>query len=409
LVLAIQRRNGEASSTMKKTGKHKRWGDSTIAIHQGSERFHVGAPVATTIARTANFTFESTEEMKRWAEGKSSAYIYTRYGNPTLTVAEEKLAALEGAEAAIVTASGMAAISSALLAVLKAGDEVISTRQTYGGTYRLMRDNFPRFGIVVRHVETDLAGLAQLVNPRTKALYIETPTNPTLRLVDLQKAVAFAKEWGLISLIDNTFASPVLQKPIQLGFNIVLHSATKYLSGHSDLIAGAAAGSRAIIDEVRHNIINLGGSMDPEAAYLLIRGMKTLGVRMERQCENAMVVAKYLAKHPKVSKAHYPGLASHPDHKLAKRQMKGFGAMLAFDLKGGLPAARRFCDRVRIFLLAASLGGVESLVVLPIYTSHYNMSEAELRAAGVGAGTVRVSVGLEDPADLIEDLRQALA
>jgi methionine-gamma-lyase len=399
----------EASLTMKKPEKQKRWGDATIAIHQGDERFHVGVPVGTTVARTANFTFESTEEMKRWAEGKSSAYIYTRYGNPTLTVAEEKLAALEGAEAAIVTASGMAAISSALLAVLKAGDEVISTRQTYGGTYRLMRDNFPRFGIVVRHVETDLAGIQQLVNPRTKALYIETPTNPTLRLVDLQKAIGFAKEWGLISLIDNTFASPVLQKPIQLGFNVVLHSATKYLSGHSDLIAGAAAGSRAIINEVRHNIINLGGSMDPEAAYLLIRGMKTLGVRMQRQCETAMKIAKYLAKHPKVAKVHYPGLASHPDHKLAKRQMKGFGAMLAFDLKGGLSAARRFCDRVRIFLLAASLGGAESLVVLPIYTSHYNMSEAELRAAGVGAGTVRVSVGLEDPEDLIEDLRQALA
>src|SRR6201987_673193 len=398
----------EASSIMKKPRKQKRWGDATIAIHRGDERFHVGVPVGTTVARTANFTFESTEEMKRWAEGKSSAYIYTRYGNPTLTVAEAKLAALEGAEAAIVTASGMAAISSALLAVLKAGDEVISTRQTYGGTYRLMRDNFPRFGIVVRHVETDLAGIQQLVHPRPKALYIETPTNPTLRLVDLQKAVAFAKEWRLISLIDNTFASPVLQKPIQLGFNIVLHSATKYLSGHSDLIAGAAAGSRAIISEVRHNIINLGGSLDPEAAYLLIRGMKTLGVRMERQCENAMIVAKYLAKHPKVAKVHYPGLASHPDHKLAKRQMKGFGAMLAFDLKGGLPAARRFCDRVRVFLLAASLGGVESLVVLPIYTSHYNMSEAELRAAGVGAGTVRVSVGLEDSVDLLEDLRQAL-
>ena len=281
---------------MKKPEKQKRWRDATIAIHQGAEHFHVGAPVGTTIARTANFTFESTEEMKRWAEGKSSAYIYTRYGNPTLTIAEEKLAALEGAEAAIVTASGMAAISSALLAVLKAGDEVISTRQTYGGTYRLMRDNFPRFGIVVRYVENDLAGIEQLVNPRTKALYIETPTNPTLRLVDLQKAVAFAKEWGLISLIDNTFASPALQKPIELGFNIVLHSATKYLSGHSDLIAGAAAGSRAIINEVRHNIINLGGSLDPEAAYLLIRGMKTLGVRMERQCENAMIVAKYLGE-----------------------------------------------------------------------------------------------------------------
>jgi methionine-gamma-lyase len=394
---------------MKNTAKTKRWRDATSAIHTGEEKFHIGATVGTSIARTANFTFSGTEEMKRWAEGKSSAYIYTRYGNPTLAIAEAKLAALEGAEAAIVTASGMAAISSSLLAVLKAGEEVISTRQTYGGAYRLMRDNFPRFGIVVRHVESDLAGIEKLVNPRTRVLYIETPTNPTLRLVDLKRAIAFAKEWGLISLIDNTFASPVLQKPIQLGFNIVLHSATKYLAGHSDVIAGAAVGNRALIDLVRHNVINLGGSMDPEAAFLLIRGMKTVELRMKHQCGSAMAVARYLEKHPKVARVHYPGLASHPDHQLAKRQMKGFGAMLAFDLKGGLAAARRFCDRTRVFLLAASLGGVESLVVLPIYTSHYNMSLAELRGAGIEPGTVRVSVGLEDPADLIEDLRQALS
>jgi methionine-gamma-lyase len=384
-------------------------GDATLAIHAGEERYHVDAPVGVSIARTANFTFSSTEEMKRWAEGKSSAYIYTRYGNPTLALAEKKLAALEGAEAAVVTASGMAAISSALLAVLKAGDELIATRQLYGGGYRLMRDTFPRMGIVVRHVETDLAGIEHLVNPRTKALYIETPTNPTLRLVDLRKAVGFAKEWGIVSLIDNTIASPVLQKPIALGFNIVLHSATKFLAGHSDVIAGAAAGSQAMMDKVRDNIIYLGGSMDPEAAFLLIRGMKTLGVRVKRQCETAMIVAKFLERHPKVARVHYPGLASHPDHRLAKRQMSAFGSMMAFDHKGGLAGARRFCDRVRIFLLAASLGGVDSLVVLPMYTSHYRMSAAELRAAGVAPGAVRVSVGLEDPDDLIEDLRQALA
>jgi methionine-gamma-lyase len=394
---------------MKKGSRPKKLGDATLAIHAGEERFHVGAPVGVSIARTANFTFKSTEEMKLWAEGKSSAYIYTRYGNPTLAIAEQKLAALERAEAAIVTASGMAAISSSLLAVLKAGDEVISTPQLYGGTYRLMRDVLPRCGITVRHVEPDLAGIERLAGPRTKALYIETPSNPTLRLVDLRKAVAFAKEWGLVSLIDNTFSSPVLQKPIELGFNIVLHSATKFLAGHSDVIAGAAAGSRVLIDKVRQNIINLGGSMDPEAAFLLIRGMKTLEVRIERQGKTAMAVAKYLARHPKVARVHYPGLASHPDHALAKRQMRGFGSMLAIDLKGGLAAARRFCDRVRIFLLAVSLGGVESLVALPIYTSHYKMSLAELRAASVEPGTVRVSVGLEDPADLIEDLRQALS
>lgn len=393
---------------MKKRKQTRRLADATLAIHAGEERFHVGAPVGVTIARTANFTFVNTEEMKLWAEGKSSAYIYTRYGNPTLTIAEKKLAALEGAEAAIVTASGMAAISNALLAVLKAGDEVIATRQLYGGTYRLMRDTLPRLGIVVRHVEPDLGGVERLVNPRTKALYVETPTNPTLRLVDLEKAAAFAKEWDLVSIVDNTFASPVLQKPIEIGFDIVVHSATKFLAGHSDVIAGAAAGKRSLIDKIRKNIINLGGSMDPEAAFLLIRGMKTMKIRVERQCETAMAVAKYLARHPKVARVHFPGLPSHPDHALAKRQLRGFGSMLAFDMKGGLAAARRFCDRVRVFLLAASLGGVESLVILPIYTSHYNMSLKELRDAGVEPGTVRVSVGLEDIGDLIEDLRQAL-
>jgi methionine-gamma-lyase len=394
---------------MKKRVTDDRLADSTLAIHAGEKRSQVSVPVGTSIARTANFTFANTEEMKRWAEGKSPAYIYTRYGNPTLAIAEEKIAALEGAEAAIVAASGMAAISSALLSILKAGDEVIATRALYGGSYRLMRDIFPRMGIVVRHVETDLAGIERLVNPRTRALYIETPTNPTLRLVDLQKAVSFAKEWDLLSLIDNTFATPVVQKPIKMGFDLVVHSATKYLAGHSDVIAGVAVGSHSLIEKIRDMIIYLGGSMDPEAAFLLIRGMKTLEVRVPRQCQTALTVARYLEEHPKVARVHYPGLPSHPDHKLAKRQMKGFGAMMAFDLKGGLAAARRFCDRTRVFLLAASLGGVESLVVLPIYSSHYRLSAAELRAAGVEPGTVRVSIGLEDPADLIEDLRQALA
>lgn len=394
---------------MKKRVTDDRLADSTLAIHAGEKRSQVSVPVGTSIARTANFTFANTEEMKRWAEGKSPAYIYTRYGNPTLAIAEGKIAALEGAQAAIVAASGMAAISSALLSILKAGDEVIATRALYGGSYRLMRDIFPRMGIVVRHVETDLAGIERLVNPRTRALYIETPTNPTLRLVDLQKAVSFAKEWDLLSLIDNTFATPVVQKPIKMGFDLVVHSATKYLAGHSDVIAGVAVGSHSLIEKIRDMIIYLGGSMDPEAAFLLIRGMKTLELRVRRQCQTALTVARYLEKHPKVARVHYPGLPSHPDHKLAKRQMKGFGAMMAFDLKGGLAAARRFCDRTRVFLLAASLGGVESLVVLPIYSSHYRMSAAELRAAGVEPGTVRVSIGLEDPADLIEDVRQALA
>jgi methionine-gamma-lyase len=392
-----------------KTSKSPNYGPQTKAIHGGEpNRRGVNGPIVTEIIRSSTFTFSSTEEMKLWAEGKNQAYIYTRYGNPTLSVAERKIAALEGAEAAVVAASGMAAISSALLAALKAGDEMISTAQVYGGTYRLMRDIFPNMGITVHHVGTGLESIENLLTPRTKVLYVETPTNPTLRLVDIHKAVAFAKKHKLVSIIDNTFATPVLQNPIALGYDMVVHSATKALAGHSDIIAGVAVGSAEWMKRVRRMIIYLGGSMDPGAAYLLIRGIKTLGVRVERQCVNAIAVAKFLEKHPKVACVHYPGLKSHADHQLAKKQMRGFGSMLAFDLKGGLPAARRFCDRVRLFLLAASLGGVESLVILPIYSSHYNMSNEELRRAGVSPGTVRVSIGLEEKEDLIEDLKQAL-
>jgi methionine-gamma-lyase len=385
-----------------------RWADATLAIHSGELKHGRNAPVTAPIIRSSNFTFASTAEMKRWAEGKSKAYIYTRYGNPTLAVAEAKIAELENGEAALVTASGSAAISSALLAVLQAGDELIATRQLYGGSYRLMRDVLPRMEIRVHHVGANLDGVDRLVNAKTRALYIETPTNPTLGLVDLKKAAALARKHKLVSLIDNTFATPILQKPLDLGFDLVVHSATKYLAGHSDIVAGAVVGNRQRIGKVRGTMISLGGSMDPDPAYLLIRGLKTLEIRVRRQCESAMAVARFLEHHAKIGRVHYPGLASHPGHRLAKRQMKGFGGMLAFDLKGGLSAARRFCDRTKIFLLAASLGGVESLIVLPIYTSHYRMSTVELAAAGVGPGTVRMSIGLEDSDDLIADLKLAL-
>jgi methionine-gamma-lyase len=395
---------------MKNNKASHKHGAQTLAIHAGEGVRHgVGAPVGAPICRTSTFTFSSTAEMKRWAEGKSKAYIYTRYGNPSLAIVEGKIAAMEGAEAAVVTASGMAAISSALLGALKCGDEMITTAQVYGGTYRLMRDVFPDMGIKVHQVGTDLGGIESLVTPRTKVLYVESPTNPTVRLVDIHKAVAFAKKHKLISIIDNTFATPVLQQPIALGYDIVVHSATKALAGHSDVIAGVAVGSKHWMERIQHMVIYLGGSMDPEAAFLLNRGIKTLALRVKRQGENAMAVAKFLEKHPKVARVHYPGLVSHPDHKLAKRQMRGFGSMLAFDMKGGLPAARRFCDRVQLFLLAASLGGVESLVVLPAFTSHYNMTLEELARASVTPGTVRVSIGIEDAEDLIADLKQALA
>lgn len=394
---------------MAKKSKEPKFGVSTLAVHGGEWRHGVSGPVATPIVRTSNFAFASTAELKRFAEGKSKEYLYTRYGNPTLAVAEEKLANLENGEAAIVTSSGMAAITSALLSQLKAGDELIATRQLYGGAYRFLRDFLPRFGVKVSFVDASLAGAEQLVTQNTRALYVESPTNPTLQLVDLKKAAALAKRHKLVAMIDNTFASPVLQKPLDMGFDLVLHSATKYLAGHSDLIAGAAAGRKELIQKVREMVIVLGGSMDPDAAYMLIRGMKTLEVRMQRQCTTAMAVAEFLESHPKVACVHYPGLPSHPDRELARRQMSGFGGMLACTIKGGLPAARRVCDRAKIFLLAASLGGIESLIVLPMYTSHFGMKQAELVAAGIDPGTVRISVGLESPEDLIADLRQALA
>jgi methionine-gamma-lyase len=386
-----------------------RWADATLAIHSGEPKHGLDGPVAAPIVRSSNFTFSSTEEMKRWAEGKSKAYIYTRFGNPTLAVAEAKIAELEHGEAGLVTASGTAAISSALLSILQSGDELIATRQLYGGSYRLMRDILPRMGICVQHMDADLERVDRLVNAKTRALYVESPTNPTLGLVDLKKAVALARKHKLVSIIDSTFATPILQKPLELGFDLVLHSATKYLAGHSDIVAGAVAGSRELVGKVRETMISLGGSMDPDPAYLLIRGLKTLEIRVRRQSETALAVANFLECHPKVERVHYPGLPSHPDHELAKEQMTGFGGMLAFDLKGGLAEACKFCDNAKIFLLAVSLGGVESLIVLPIYTSHYRMSTVELKAAGVEPGTVRMSVGLEDPGDLIADLQQALS
>jgi methionine-gamma-lyase len=386
-----------------------RWADATTAIHCGEPKHGLNGPVTSPIVSSSNFTFADTAEMKRWAEGKSKAYIYTRYGNPTLAVAEAKIAKLEDGEAGLVTASGSAAISSALLSLLQAGDEMIATRQLYGGSYRLMRDILPRMGVRVRHVESNLEGVDALVNSKTRAFYVETPTNPTLGLVDLRKAVEMARKHKIVSLIDNTFATPILQKPLNLGFDLVLHSATKYLAGHSDIVCGAVVGNRDRVAKVREMMISLGGSMDPGPAYLLIRGLKTLEIRVRRQCQSAMAVARFLERHPKVERVHYPGLPSHPDHRVAKRQMTDFGGMLAFDLKGGLPAARRFCDKAKIFLMAASLGGVESLIVLPIYTSHHKMDKMELTAAGVKPGTIRMSIGLEDPTDLIEDLKQALS
>jgi len=391
-----------------RVGNRSKFGPATRAVHAGEEAHGINGPVLTPITQSATFMFADVAEMKRWAEGRSKADIYTRYGNPTLRVAEEKLAILEGAEAALVTASGMAAISQTILTFAGAGEEIIASRRLYGGTYRLMRDTLPYLGIKVQFVDGELNEVARLVNEKTRILYTESPTNPTLQIVDLRKAAKLARRFKLVSIADNTFATPVFQNPLSFGCDLVVHSATKYLGGHSDVIAGMVAGSAEAIGKIRKTMIALGGSLDPSAGYLLSRGIRTLETRVRRQAESATKIARYLARHPKVERVHYPGLKSHPDHSLARRQMRGFGGMLAFDAKGGLPTARRFCNRIRLFKLAPSLGSVESLAVLPVYTSHHRMSARELADAGVSPGTVRLSIGIEDPADLIADITQAL-
>jgi cystathionine beta-lyase/cystathionine gamma-synthase len=337
-------------------------------------------------------------------------YLYSRYANPTVTAAEEKIAALESAEAAIATSSGMAAELIAVLAACQAGDEIVSMLDVYGGTVKLFEQVLPRCGIKVRFVPYhDIANAARYFSRKTRMLFLESPTNPTLRCVDLAALCELGRKRKACVVVDNTFATPVLQKPLELGADIVIHSATKYLGGHSDLTAGVLAGSQKWMDAARPIMILTGGCLDPGCAYLLLRGLKTLDVRVERACRNAAQIAEMLQQHPKVARVYYPGLADNESHAVARRQMKDFGMMVSFDLRGGGRAAERFIDNLKLWYLAASLGGVESTVSYPVLTSHTGLSAKQLELLGVSAATVRLSVGIEDSADLIADLKEALA
>ena len=382
-------------------------GIGTKAVH-GNKDPDPG-PLAVPVVQTSTFVFASADEMRRYLDGDEELYLYTRYANPTLRELEERLAALEGGEAALVLASGMAASTTGLLSLVRAGDEVVASASLYGGTSRLVREILPSLGVGGRLLSPEqLLHLGDHVGPKTRAVVLESPTNPNVDVLDVRAITAAAHDRGLAVMVDNTFATPMLQRPLELGADLVMHSLTKSLGGHSDLIGGALVGSKPRIDRARDLLKVLGGCLDPHAAALAVRGLKTLHLRVERQCANALALARHLESNPKVTRVLYPGLPSHPGHELAKRQMSAFGGVVAFVLGGGLPAAERFYDGLRLIARAASLGGVETLVSLPVHTSHHGYTDEQLRAAGVDPGMVRLSLGVEDATDLIADIDRAL-
>jgi cystathionine beta-lyase/cystathionine gamma-synthase len=380
---------------------------ATELIHRPDTPINA-ASLTTPIYETTTFVFENAEQVRDYNEGRSAKFLYTRYANPTIVEVERTIASLEAADEALVLSSGQAATATALLALTKAGDEVVCSSAVYGGTLHLLND-LARFGIKARFASIDELGRPQsVISDATRVLWFESPINPTLRCVDIAAIASACLGRGVISVIDNTFASPMNQQPVTMGVDVVMHSATKYLNGHSDVTAGVLAGKSALIAEMMKVRKSIGTILDPSAAYSLGRGVKTLSVRMERHNANALVIARWLDRDPRVETVYYPGLESHPDHAIARQQMRGFGGMICIDLGADYSRAARFFDRLRVFKRAASLGGVESLCSLPVLTSQWGHSEDELRRAGVTQGMARLSVGLEDPEDLIADLDQAL-
>lgn len=375
----------------------------TRAVHAGEPERRPGAPVTTPVYHSSMFL---TEDLGRYDDIK-----YIRSSNmPNHEAAARKIADLEGGAAALVTASGMSAITSTLLALLGKGGHLVAQNSLYGGTQALLAHDFPELGLSSTAVDATRpdSWKAALV-PETKVVYVEAMTNPRLDVADLAAVVRFAREHGLVSVIDSTFATPVNFRPLEHGFDLVIHSATKYLNGHSDLVAGAVVGSQALVERVRHKLIHLGGNADPHACFLLQRGVKTLTLRVEAQNRNALEVAGWLERHPRVARVNYPGLASHPHHERARTLFTGFGGMLSFELSADAAAADAFLRRLRLVVHTVSLGGVETLATRPAATSHAGLSADERQAAGIADGLIRLSVGIESPADVIADLEQALA
>lgn len=380
------------------------------AVHAGESHDKETGALRVPIYQSSTFVFDSAEQGARRFAGEEKGYIYTRLGNPTQTALEKKMADLEGSETAIAVASGMAAVSGVILALLKAGDHLIASDTLYGCTHSLFHEMLPKWNIEVTFVDMkDIENVKKAIRPNTRVLYGETPANPTLTLIDIEALVSIAKEHNIITVMDNTFMSPYLQSPLAMGVDIVIHSATKYIGGHGDVVAGIIAGPEALVEPMRMTTIkDIGGIIAPFDAFLLLRGLKTLVVRMDRICENAMKVAEFLESHPAVDRVHYPGLPSHPQHELAKKQMRGFGGVMSFELKGGLDAGRKLMNAMELAILAVSLGDVDTLIQHPASMTHSVVPVADRLASGITDGLVRLSVGIEAVEDIIADLKQAL-
>ncbi len=387
---------------MKRQDQHP----ETNAVHGAGEREKHNGPLSTPIYQTSTFEVVDNEEQLRVTP---TDHFYTRYGNPTNTIAEKTIASLEGMDAALTFASGMGAITTTIMALLKGGDHVVAQRDIYGGANKFLSQWLPKLGIETTFVDTtQYEQHERAIRPNTKLLYLESPTNPTLRVIDFKRVASLAKQRGILSMIDSTFGTPINQHPAEYGIDLVMHSGTKYLAGHSDLICGVVATRQELIDQIWATRTTLGNCMDPHASWVLIRGMKTLPVRVARQNENARRVAEFLSEHAKVRSVNYPFLKSHPQYDVARRQMSGGGGMVSFEVEGTGEDARRVSEAMRLFTLAPSLGSVESLVSIPVLTSHAMIPAEDRARMGVTEQLIRLSVGIENVDDLIADLEQAL-
>jgi methionine-gamma-lyase len=384
-------------------------GFNTKLIHAGAFDDEFGSATVP-IYQTSTFRFKNAQHGADCFSGASNGYIYTRIGNPTIRAFEKNIAELENGFDGIATSSGMGAISSVYMALLSAGSHIVSSDAVYGPARGVLEQDFSRFNVEASFVNTsDLNNIKKAIKPNTKVLYIETPANPTIDITDIEGCAAIAKEHNLILVVDNTFCSPYLQKPLDLGADVVLHSITKFINGHADIVGGViVAKDPEIYKKIRHSMVYMGCNMDPTQSFMVLRGVKTLAIRIERAQENAMKVARYLENHPKIEWIRYPGLENHPHYELAKKQMKGFGSMMSFGVKGGFEAGKKLMDNVHLALLAVSLGGVETLIQHPASMTHAGVSRENKLAAGITDDLVRFSVGIEDVEDILQDLEHAL-